>query len=184
MHVELHTGGLYNDARFIKFPDMKKYFVYLLTLLLIIVSVFPSFAQVVSDTTRFSESLWSMKKKRMVLDYMDLSEGEKAAFWPLYENYYQAIRYIEMETVEILDLYHRSAGTLPPDDYERYTKRILLNDLLLAKVRRQYFKKFSKALSPVIATEFMQFDDTMRMVLRLDVKSKAEEASLAKASLR
>lgn len=143
-----------------------------------------SYGQLVNDTTRFSESMWSMKKKKMVMEYLDLTEGQKASFWPIYENYNQAIRYIEMETIEILDTYHRVGGTMKASEIEKYSKRVLLNDLLLAKVRRQYYKKFSKALTPDIASTFMHFDDMMRMVIRFEIKSGAEEAALARASLK
>jgi hypothetical protein len=139
--------------------------------------------QAVSDTTRFSESLWSMKKKKMVLEYLDLSEAEKAAFWPLYESYYQTIRYIEMESLEILDTFHRFGTSLDPRDEAKYSKRILMNDFLLAKVRKQYYRKFSRGLSAQRARQFMQFDDMARMVLRLEVKTNAENAAVAKASL-
>ncbi len=149
-----------------------------------IIALSVAHGQLVTDTTRFSESMWSMKKKKMVMDFLDLTEGQKASFWPLYENYSQAIRYIEMETLEILDTYHRTGAAMKPADIERYSKRILLNDLMLAKVRKQYYKKFSKALTPDIASSFIHFDDMMRMVLRIETKSGAEDAALVKASLR
>jgi Spy/CpxP family protein refolding chaperone len=149
-----------------------------------ILALTSAYGQLVTDTTRFSDSMWSMKKKKMVMDYLDLSEAEKASFWPIYENYSQAIRYIEMETFEILDTYHRMGGTMKTADVEKYAKRVLQNDLLLAKVRKQYYNKFSKALTPDIASSFMHFDDMMRMVLRIEAKSGAEEAAVARASLK
>ena len=142
-----------------------------------------AFGQLVTDTTRYSDSMWSMKKKKMVMDYLNLTEGQKASFWPIYESYSQAIRYIEMESFEILDTYHRSGENMKPADIEKYAKRILQNDLLLAKVRKQYYNKFSKALTPDIASSFMHFDDMIRMALRMEANSGTEEAAVAKASL-
>jgi hypothetical protein len=158
--------------------------IFLTLSLLGVLSLGAAYGQLVTDTTRFSDSMWSMKKKKMVMEYLNLSEGQKASFWPIYEIYSQAIRYIEMENFEIMDIYHRMAGTLKPADVERYSKRILQNDLLLAKVRKQYYNKFSRALTPDIASSFMHFDDMMRMVLRIEAKSGAAEAELARASLK
>lgn len=142
------------------------------------------YGQLVTDTTRYSETVWSMKKKKMVMEYLDLTEAQKASFWPIYENYCQAIRYIEMETLEILDLYHRTGASMKPVDIEKYSKRVLQNDLMLAKVRKQYYTKFSKALTPDIASSFMHFDNMMRMVIRMEARSGADEAAVAKASLK
>ncbi len=150
---------------------------------LLTVCWFESQAQLVSDTARLSESVWSMKKKKIVLEYLDLTEAEKASFWPLYESYNQAIQYLELETREILDLYENHASTLKPREIERYTQQILLNDLLLAKVRRQYYRKFSKALSPKIAAQFMQLDKAMRLMIQEKVEPRQLD-ELAKASLK
>lgn len=152
-----------------------------MTLLLSLLS-FTSEAQLVNDTARLSESMWSMKKKKWVLEYLDLTEAEKASFWPLYESYSQAIRYLELETGQILELFEEDSNSLKPREIERYMQQVLLNDLLLAKVRRQYYRKFSKALSPRIATEFMQLDKAMRMMIQNNTETK-EPDNLAKASL-
>ena len=143
---------------------------------------FESEAQLVNDTARISETMWSMKKKKWVLEYLDLTEAEKASFWPLYESYNQAIRYLEMETREILDIYENNMKSLRPREIERYTQQILLNDLLLAKVRRQYYRKFSKALSPEIAAQFMQLDKAMRLMIQENVEPRQVD-ELVKASL-
>lgn len=139
-------------------------------------------AQLVSDTARLSETMWSMKKKKWVLEYLDLTEAEKASFWPLYESYNQAIRYLEMETREILDVYESNKNSLRSGEIERYTQQILLNDLLLAKVRRQYHRKFSKALSPQIAAQFMQLDKAMRLMIQEKLEPRQFD-EMVKASL-
>jgi hypothetical protein len=162
---------------------MKRILLPLITVILLFTSSFLQ-AQIVTDTTRFSESVWSMKKKKLVMEYLELSEAQKASFWPIYESFNQTIRYIEMETLEILESYHRTGKTMDSAELERLSKRVMLNDYLVAKVRKQYYRKFSKALNPDIATQFMQFDDTMRMVLRFDVKNSSDQSQFAKASLK
>lgn len=133
-------------------------------------------AQSVTDSTRFSETMWSMKKKKMVLEYMQLTEGEKASFWPLYESYSNAIRYMEMESMELLQAYHSLEVSRKANEMlDKFSKRILQNELMIAKVRKQYYKKFSKALSPGRAGQFMQFDDTLRTLLHMEARTGAPE---------
>lgn len=140
-------------------------------------------AQLVSDSSTYDETLWSMKKRKMVMDHMDLSEAEKASFWPVYESYSSAIRFLETETLSIISACNDPNYPMEDGDLERYSKKMLQNDLLLDRVRIQYYKKFSKALSTAKASQFMQLDDNLRMMLRMQVQDIAQTSG-AQASIR
>lgn len=141
--------------------------------LLLLLFITPSLcAQSEEDSLRYAESIWSMKKKAIILEQMNLTEAEKSAFWPIYESYSNAIQYLEMESLRLLsytvkkkDLSDKKAAALCED--------LLTNDVLLAKVRRQYFKKFKKALSPGQAGRFMQLDNSFRTMLRLQIQQES-----------
>src|SRR5687768_11300575 len=127
-------------------------------------------AQQIDDSLRYAESIWSMQKKAMILEQMDLTEAEKSAFWPVYESYANAIQYLDMEYIRLLnyspeDLTERKAASL--------TENILMNELLLAKTRKQYYRKFSKALTPAQAGKFMQIDNNFRTMLRIQMQKES-----------
>jgi Spy/CpxP family protein refolding chaperone len=143
-----------------------------------------SSAQLVMDTSVYDETMWNMKKRKMVLDVMDLSEAEKSSFWPLYESYSQAIRFTESETLHIMSICNDSSYPMESSELERYSKKMLQNDLVLDRVRLQYYKKFSKALSPTRAAQFMQLDDNLRMMLRMEVQNAAGKSHETQASIR
>ena len=146
--------------------------------------VIDSPAQMAMDSAVYDETMWSMKKRRMVMDHLDLSEAEKASFWPLYESYSRAIQFIETETLEIIAACNDTAYPIESSDVEKYSRKMLQNDLLLDRVRIQYYKKFSRALSPSRASQFMQLDDNLRMMLRIEVQDAAQGSAEAQASLR
>lgn len=136
-------------------------------LLLVSITCGQLFAQGVDDSLRYAESIWSMEKKALILEEMKLTEAEKAAFWPVYESYANAIQYLEMEYIRMLKvrdegLSDKKAGTL--------TEQMLMNEVLLAKCRKQYFRRFKKALGPAHASRFMQLDNDFRTVLRKQMK--------------
>lgn len=126
-------------------------------------------AQNIDDSLRCAASVWSMKKKAMVLQQMQMTEAEKSAFWPVYESYSNAIDYLEMEYIRLLN-YSLKQDHLSDKKAATLCDNLLLNDLLLAKTRRQYFRKFKKALSPAQAGKFMQLDNDFRTMLRLQVQ--------------
>ncbi len=129
-------------------------------------------AQTEEDSLRYAESIWSMKKKAMILDQMDLTEAEKSAFWPIYESYSNAIQFLEIESIRLLG-YTVKKNSLSDKKAATACEDLLANDVLLAKVRRQYFKKFKKALSPAQAGRFMQLDNSFRTMLRLQVQQES-----------
>jgi hypothetical protein len=111
-----------------------------------------------------------MQKKAAVLKYMQLTEAQKAAFWPIYESYNNAIQYLEMDQLQLLETYSRSFDELPVKKQDEISVRMLNNELMLAKVRKQYFKKFKKALSGDIASRFMQLDHSFRNLLHSEAE--------------
>lgn len=132
----------------------------------------------------FDETIWSTQKRKVVLDQMDLSEAEKASFWPIYESYTQAISAIETENLQIIVACNDKSAGLSQSDIERYSRKQLQNDLLLDRVRLQYYKRLSKALSPEKASQFMQLDENLRMELRFDIQNRVQRDNEAQASIR
>jgi len=125
-------------------------------------------AQKVDDSLRYAESIWSMEKKAIILEQMNLTEAEKAAFWPVYESYSNAIQYLDMEYIRLLN-YHEDQG-LSEKKSAALTENMLMNELLLAKTRKQYFRKFKKALSATQASRFMQLDGEFRTMIRIQMQ--------------
>lgn len=143
-------------------------------LLLLVFALFMSSqlsAQKVNDSLRYAESIWSMEKKAMILEKMDLSEAEKAAFWPVYESYSNAIQYLDMEYIR-LQTYPREQQLSDRKSAE-LTENLLMNELLLAKTRKQYFRKFKKALTAAQASKFMEIDNDFRTMIRLQMRGES-----------
>lgn len=128
------------------------------------------FAQQVDDSLRYAESIWSMQKKAMILEQMDLTEADKSAFWPVYESYANAIQYLDMEYIRLLNY---SAEDLTEKKAASLTENMLMNELLLAKTRKQYYRKFKKALTPAQAGKFMQIDNNFRTMLRIQMQKES-----------
>jgi len=138
-------------------------------------------AQYLSDSVRFAESIWSMERKKIVLGHMQLTEGEKAGFWPVYDMYCNAIQYLEMEYIQLISEYNREVNNLDDMEIEKLSSRILQNDLLLAKVRKQFHKRFTKAISPSRTMEFLQLDTSIRTLLRTEAQTIGSPAEFSHA---
>lgn len=139
--------------------------------------------QILSDSVAFSETMWRMEKRKLVLDNMELSEAEKACFWPMYESYTNSIEFVEGQSLVILAEYE-SDPVMNHRELEKLTRQLMDNDLYLAKHRKQFYRKLSKALSPEHATRFLALDDTLRQMLRLKIKAGNNNSTGIHASLK
>ena len=145
----------------------------LLALALLTVTICPQIfsQQVVDDSLRYAESIWSMQKKALILEQMDLTEAEKSAFWPVYESYSNAIQYLDMEYIRLLNF--ASEAALSDKKSASLIDHLLTNELLLAKTRKQYYRKFRKAVSAAQAGRFMQLDNSFRTMIRIEMQKDA-----------
>jgi len=127
-------------------------------------------AQKVDDSLRYAESIWSMEKKAMVLERMEMTEAEKSSFWPVYESFSNAVQYLDMDYIRLLNYDEKG---MSEKKSALLTENILMNELLIAKTRKQYFRKFRKALSPAQASRFMQLDNDFRTMIRIRMQKDA-----------
>jgi hypothetical protein len=129
-----------------------------------------AFGQSTLDTLRFSDLRWSLCKKAAVLNHMDLTEADKSSFWPVFDSYNSATRYLELESIMILKKYSDASGKFSSGELEDMSQRILRNDLQLAKLRKQFYKRFKDAVTPEQATAFFQIDTMFRSMMRLEAQ--------------
>lgn len=122
------------------------------------------------DESSLTYKKWQLEQRKAIQLYIDLEEYEKSAFWTVYDAYCRAIENLEIEHIRIHELYRLHSGQLTEDENRTLAKYLLKNDLVLAQVRRHYFKKFQRTLSPSKATEFMELEHSLRTVFRLNLQ--------------
>jgi len=102
---------------------------------------------------------------RQILDEeLFLDEQEKAAFWPLYDEYDAEMlkigaTYIEVVT-EFVDLYQ--AGDLTDADADRLLDAYFEIQTDITKLRQRYLGEFRKILSGVKVMRFYQLENKVR----------------------
>jgi hypothetical protein len=120
------------------------------------------FGQSVLDSLRFQHRMLSMKKKSLILDYLQLTEAEKSSFWPIYDSYADVMEHVEMECLYLVFNYTRdNADPLiinSAPHKEDLSAQLEDINIRMSKIRKHYNKKFRKALSEEKAKAFMQLD--------------------------
>lgn len=135
------------------------------------------------DASSLAYKKWQLEQRKAIQLYIDLEEYEKSAFWTVYDSYCRAIENLEIEHIRIIELYRLHSGQLTEDENRTLARYLLKNDLVLAQVRKHYFKKFQRTVSPSKATEFMQLEHSLRTVFRMNLRQGDPAAAKATAAV-
>ena len=146
-------------------------------LIIFITAVLPflcvtSKAQSVSDSISYVYSRWNAVQRKVMLTQLDLSESQKSAFVPLYDEYSHLMGLLETERLRLVELYTRNTEHMNDNKVQGMYGYLLLNDLERAKARIRYHRKFRRALTPALADRFMALDESLRSLFYLEQQRK------------
>jgi len=102
---------------------------------------------------------------------LGLSPEDSAAFWPLYREYDYRQSLLGNKSVELLKEYTDKYATLNDDDAYDIMQRSFDNREDLVDLRREYFKKMSRAIGAKDAGRFFQVERVITGMLDLKVSS-------------
>jgi len=122
-------------------------------------------------------SVAQTERQAIVARSMILTPEEEAAFWPLYNEYRAAMEKVNDRLIKVVTDYAAQRDTLTDQQ-----AMALMNDHLkfeqeLLRVRKQYIRKFTKALPTVKVARFYQIENTLDALQKLGM---ARQIPLAK----
>ena len=95
---------------------------------------------------QLTRSAIQAERQAILATNLELSEKERAIFWPLYEEYRQALESAISTRVDLLNKYFASYETLTDQEATALLEKHLAWEKEVLKVRSTYVKKMSKAL--------------------------------------
>jgi hypothetical protein len=108
-------------------------------------------------------------KKALVAVNLTLTDEEAGRFWPIYDRYEAALKGINDRLVKLIEDYTGHYKDLSNEHAQKLTEDYLTVEEDRAKLRRDYFGEFSKALPGRKAARFYQIENKMDAVIRYDL---------------
>ena len=128
-----------------------------------------SLAQTVQDDVELIRSVVQTERKAVVAKNMQLSEAESGAFWPVYNEYEQAMRKVNDKRVELIRKLAAEYQTLTDEQAEALLQESFDFQNERVKVRRNFRKKFSKVLAGKRVARFYQIDSKIDAIIDFDI---------------
>ena len=84
--------------------------------------------------------------KQLITKNMQFTDGEAAAFWPLYDQYAAEVRKVNDVRFGMIKEYARIYKTMTADQADSLTRLLAQSDQTIISLRLQYLPKFEQAL--------------------------------------
>ncbi len=113
-----------------------------------------------------------INKKKIIAATLELRGQEDAVFWPLYEEYQNAIRPVHDRSSRLIADYLRDYETLTDEQARVMLREFLKIEWEQLKLKEAYVKKFSAVLSPKKVARYFQLENKIQSVIDYDLAKK------------
>lgn len=134
-------------------------------------------AQTTTDEIALIQSMYGVEKKQLVTDLMQLDATETIAFWPIYDKYEAARKELGKNRIKNIENYAMSYSSMTDPKATELINAALSNQSAFVKLLQKTFKEMSKAITPIRAAQFVQFESYLETSIR---KVIADEIPLVK----
>ena len=124
------------------------------------------------DTDSYIEVLKSeikTDKKAIIIETMQFTEQQSAAFWPVYNEFEHELEKLSGKRIANIkdfaanydSLTDKKADELIKTSFSFQNDRLSLNE--------KYYKKFAEVLTPIVAAKYMQLENQIQLILDLSI---------------
>ena len=118
---------------------------------------------------QLTRSAIQAERQAILATNLELSEKESTIFWPLYEEYRNALESTVNTRVDLLNQYFSSYETLTDQEATALLDKHIAWEKEVLKVRSAYAKKMNKALSGKTVARFFQIENKMDIIVEYEL---------------
>jgi hypothetical protein len=110
-------------------------------------------------------------KKEIIIEVMEFTPEQSRAFWPVYKEYQAEVNKVNDAELKLIKKYAENYNDLGDDLARELGNRLIELDLRRGYIKKEYFRKFSFVLSPVVAAKFLQVEHRISLLVELQIAS-------------
>jgi hypothetical protein len=125
----------------------------------------PVFAQTGTDALEAERAQIQADRKAIISHLMEMTEGESSAFWPVYNEYREAVRKSDDKLVQLATSYFKGADSMTSKQSQDALAQMLGAKAEKLSIRKSYVSKFGKVLPIGKVMRFYQIENKMDAVI-------------------
>ncbi len=120
--------------------------------------------------TELVRSAFRLEKKAIVADFLQLSEGDAAKFWPIYEKYEQErVAQVGNRRLQVIEQYIKKYETMDDATADKIVSESASIQKKEVAVREKYYNMVKKGISAGVAARFWQVEDVISVGVRMQL---------------
>lgn len=142
-----------------------------LSLILILLS-FSSFSQTIDDYIEIARDVLNTEKKAAVAGAMQLSDTESASFWELYNKYNLEANKVHNQRIALIKDFANNYENLSDEKADEIWNGVISYQQQLLKLKKSYYKKFKKIISPGDAARYFQIENKIEALINANLAAE------------
>ena len=126
-------------------------------------------AQGTADQSATGTEELRTEKASLMYAALQLDEQQSKKFWPIYREYEAELDQLLARRLELLKLYAGNYKIMNDEKAQIFARNAFELTNSRMKLREDYYKKFARALNPIIAARFAQVDSQIDTLLNLEI---------------
>jgi hypothetical protein len=122
-------------------------------------------AQSDNDYLELTREVIKIEKKAAIAEAMELNDAESQPFWSLYNEYHAALYIVQNKRIDLIKDYSDNFKSLSDEKADELWVGSMKYSNELLKLKKKYYGKFKKVVSPGKAARFMQLDNKIETLI-------------------
>ena len=130
-----------------------------------------SYAQQANDYMEVTRAALKTEKKAMIAEVMSLTQEESEPFWALYNEFQGKLYTVNTKYLKIINEFSENYENMGGEKANDLMKRMFAYDTEILKLKKVYYKKFQKVLSPEKTLMYFQAENKIDILIDFEMSS-------------
>jgi len=130
-----------------------------------------SYAQQANDYLEVTRAALKTEKKAMIAEVMSLTQEESEPFWALYNEFQGKLYTVNTKYLKIINEFSENYENMGGEKANDLMKRMFAYDTEILKLKKVYYKKFQKVLSPEKTLIYFQAENKIDILIDFEMSS-------------
>jgi hypothetical protein len=115
------------------------------------------------------QAAFGKDKKAVVADFVKPAEGQKAAFWKLYDEYETQRKELGKQRIDLLQQYADQYLTMTSEQADAWTRKVIELQKKTDNLIATYYLKVKAVTDGIVATQFYQIENYILTAIRMQL---------------
>ena len=129
-------------------------------------------AQTTDDMIELLKSDVKTNRKAIITESMAFTEAESKVFWPVYNEFEIEMEKLAAKRIQNIKDYAASYDNMTNEKADQLMKTSYDFQVSRVDLNKSYFSKFSKVLTPIRASKYMQIENQIQLLVDLSIVSE------------